>query len=216
MTTIVGAIDRSGGIAIAGDSLISSSIFYVSTTPKIRQFGALVAGFTGNADSHNFVGRAKYATYEIEEFANDFRQWQIDRGHHETSNTMRSTGSAAVVVGVEPPDLRAVADVYTPRLWMLGCDGSVLTFDRYTAVGSGMEIAHGVLSALFAIHPEIEAWKAVLMAVDAAADHDRYTGGPVTIWSWSRTAHEFVRNFDESCRRQIRDQFPSYRLPSPS
>ena len=170
MTTIAAFVDGGGKVAIAADRQFSGHVTH-NCQPKIRRFGYLVAGFSGPSVVYSFEGKAGgYPASEAgcAQFAADFRQFFVDKGHVKVgdSGTNNAPGYALVV--------------WPGAIRLVDFDGGILVPDHYSAIGSGLEVAFGAFHVARAMG--VTGRWAVEAALAAAVAHDPWTGGSVSVW----------------------------------
>lgn len=164
MTCIAAFTDEYGVTAIACDTAMTGP--YRATCPtKIFAVGPMWVGVAGQTTWHRFLRECVAATPG--ELADAWNRWARERGHGEVS---RGTW------GLQAEALCVAPGVFSE---VFPCGSVESPADGYSALGSGAEVAIGVL--WFARRHQMRAADAVRNAVLAAIAHAQGCGGEAVV-----------------------------------
>lgn len=185
MTCIVAVTDDLYGAAIGGDACTSDDWDHARTIsdPKVFEVGDALVGVSGDwrlthALRYAFEppphpeGRPDHA-YMLLSWVSQLRA------------TLRLVGALQTKYGVEEiADGGRALVVYRGRIYEVGSNLQVVSYDGYGAIGSGYAVALGALHAtrdLDAYDGSAAVRNRVRIALEAAAEHTTTVRGPFTV-----------------------------------
>lgn len=184
MTTIAGFVGPKG-VALGSDSAVSSSTQWTQPGCKILLLDIKTTEgdsrmAVGTSGSIRFVNLLRYDLRPPIDETDDAERYLVSSFGAELRRTLTDARSIDSKDGRDEADSYALV-AYRSRLFRLGFDFSVSEPScGYAAIGSGGSIALGAMHALTAAgrtDPEL----VVRAALDASAEMDPYTNGPLSV-----------------------------------